>query len=486
MNDTTRGLGLVLCATAWAPQTQAQDILQLIGEQPTIRTHIDQNDIDRGKYRFDRLFDLGRELFDGRFNFLDGQGRPAATGDGVPTKRVKGSAPDMVRTSAPDATSCAGCHNQPESGGAGDVVANVFVLAQVRGPNTESVKPAVSNERYSLGMHGSGAIEMLAREITAAKHDIRDDALRQAKQSNRPVSRELIAKGVHFGRITAHPNGNVDTSKVEGVDTDLIIKPFHQKGVVNSVRVFTNNAMNHHHGMQSVERFGFARTGTADFDEDGVEDELTAGDITATTVYQAGLQVPARRIPRDLRRVWAILAGEKIFEDIGCASCHVPEMVLDNPIFSEPNPYNGPGNLRVGDVKSPFTFDLTRDIPKPRLEKRPGKHGGAVVRAFTDLKRHIICDDQDPFYRNERLVQGGVPVDQFLTRKLWDVGNTAPYGHRGDLSTITEAIMHHAGAARPQRERFTKLSKLERAAVVEFLKSLQILPAGSPPFVWEK
>jgi hypothetical protein len=65
------------------------------------------------------------------------------------------------------------------------------------------------------------------------------------------------------------------------------------------------------------------------------------------------------------------------------------------------------------------------------------------------------------------------------------VGNTAPYGHRGDLTTITEAIMHHAGEARPQRMRFAALSSDQQADVVEFLKQLQILPSGSPREVTE-
>ena len=97
----------------------------------------------------------------------------------------------------------------------------------------------------------------------------------------------------------------------------------------------------------------------------------------------------------------------------------------------------------------------------------------------------MICDDKDPFFRNERLIQAGVPVDQFITRKLWDVGNTAPYGHRGDLTTITEAILHHAGEARPQRDRFAALTKDQQGEIVEFLKQLQVLPIGSAREVTE-
>jgi Di-haem oxidoreductase, putative peroxidase len=91
----------------------------------------------------------------------------------------------------------------------------------------------------------------------------------------------------------------------------------------------------------------------------------------------------------------------------------------------------------------------------------------------------------DLFFCNERVIQNGVPVDQFLTRKLWDVGNTAPYGHRGDLTTITEAILHHAGEARLARERFASLGKDQQGEIVEFLKQLQILPNGAPRIIDE-
>jgi CxxC motif-containing protein (DUF1111 family) len=214
-----------------------------------------------------------------------------------------------------------------------------------------------------------------------------------------------------------------------------------------------------------------------------VPDELTAGDITAATVFQAAMNVPGRVIPDDPARRAAAARGETRFAEIGCTDCHKPALTLNSRLFSEPSQFNPPGNLRPQDVQHAFTFDLTKDIPKPRLERNGA--GGAIVRAYTDLKRHVICDDQDPFFRNEQLVQSGVPVDQFITRKLWDVGNTAPYGHRGDLTTITEAILHHAGEARPQRQRFEALTKDQQAEIIEFLKQLQVLPNGSPNEVTE-
>jgi hypothetical protein len=440
-----------------------------VPDTPSFSEHLRHEAIAAGDLSFQQIFEAGGRLFAAVFNVCDGQGRPAATGAGKPTKRLAGSAPDFLRTSAPDANSCAGCHNQPRPGGAGDFVANVFVLAQTLDPVTFDVSHAFSNERNTLGMNGAGAIELLAREMTADLQAIRDEAIRQAHRLRRPVTRALQTKRIRFGRITAFPDGRVDASQVEGVDRDLVIRPFHQSGGVVSVREFTVNAMNHHHGMQAVERFG------PDFDEDGVPDELTVGDITAVTIWQAAQNIPGELIAR--RKARHIRQGERIFTGIGCATCHVPALVLDNPIFCEPNPLNPPGTFN--DTSQPFCFDLTREGPKPRLERLGD--GRARVRSFTDLKRHRICDDQDPHFCNERLLPPGgrSSTAEFLTRKLWDVGSSAPYGHRGDLTTITEAILAHGAEGRSAKQAFMALRPEEQVEVIEFLKSLQILPEGS-------
>ena len=454
-------------------------VAQTIGEGPIVREHMDQSAIDSGSLSFDQIFDHGDLLFSAKFNKFDGQGRPGTTGTGA--AREPGSAPAFIRTSAPESNSCAGCHNDPFPGAAGDIVANVFVLAQALDPVTESVSPMFSNERNTVGTHGAGLIEMLAREMTVELHGIRDAAIAEAADSGGSVTRALITKGVFFGSVTASSDGSVDLSKIEGIDADLIIKPFHQKGAVISLREFTNNAMNHHHGMQTVERFGVARTGTDDFDQDGHTDELTVGDVTATTIWQAALGTPGQVIPNDNMVARAIIRGERTFSRVGCDGCHVPELTLNSPDFSEPNPFNPDGNLQPGDVPSPYIFDMTEYGQLPRPQK--AYNGGIVVRAFTDLKRHDLCDDDYNHFCNEEVEQGGIPTEDFLSRKLWDVGNTAPYGHRGDLTTMTEAIHFHGGDARASRDAFFALPQNKQDEVLEFLKSLQILPPGTEHLV---
>ena len=65
------------------------------------------------------------------------------------------------------------------------------------------------------------------------------------------------------------PTALFDLEKLEGIDTDLNVRPFSQKGVFTSLRQFSVNAMNHHHGMQAVERFGVRWTGKFDLMKTG-------------------------------------------------------------------------------------------------------------------------------------------------------------------------------------------------------------------------
>jgi CxxC motif-containing protein (DUF1111 family) len=98
------------------------------------------------------------------------------------------------------------------------------------------------------------------------------------------------------------------------------------------------------------------------------------------------------------------------------------------------------------------------------------------VRAFTDLKRHRIADEDRPHFANEKLTQSFVPVDQFRTAWLWSIGSTAPYGHRRDVTTIHQAITDHGGESTESRKAYEALPEADQKAIVEFLKAQKIEP----------
>jgi hypothetical protein len=460
----------------------------IIGDERAIKSHVDQSLIDQGRVGLGRLFSDGKFLFEAAFTDLDGRGRPLQTGVFPPAVRDRRAGKEAFnRVSAPDSDSCSGCHNKPRTGGGGDNVANVFVLGQrfafFNDPTQqdETGIPApgslegAADERNTLGVFGSGAIEMLAREMSADMIALRANALARAAAEGQNVTVSLDTKGVNFGQLTARPDGSVDTGGVRGVNADLIIRPFHQKGVVVSLREFTNNAFFHHFGMQPVERFGL----NTDSDGDGVVNELSVGDVTATTIFQAALGVPGQRIPRVAAIENAIFRGEGLFTQIGCAECHRPSLPLTNRFFSEPNPFNPAFNLRPGDVPRPFRFDLTNDGERPRLER--SRDGGATVRAFTDLKRHNMGND--PRINNERVIQGGVPTNVFITKKLWGFASEPFFLHNGCATTIRDATLAHGGEAQAARDAFAALPEADRACVIEFLKSLQDLPPNAQALI---
>lgn len=418
-----------------------------------------------------KLIADGELLFRTKFTRAYGAGRPAATGDSKPTFRNPENDEALIRTAGPDANSCAGCHNQPLIGGSGDFVANVFVGAHFTDPPTHSIDSTVTNERNTLGIFGAGAIEMLAREMTKELHAQRTNALAAARKQGRAYRQDLSAKGVSFGFLTARPDGTYDASELEGVDPDLVVKPFGFKGISISLREFTINSLNQHHGIQAVERFGWERTGMRDFDEDGVETEFTIGQVSALTLFQASLPAPRQGIPPDPVKRKIIDHGGELFSAIGCSRCHVPTLPLRSHFFSEPNPFNRPGNLVPGDV----THAIRHTIPTFRGSTGGITHsskGELLVHAYTDLKRHRICDEEDPFLCNERLRQDNVPTDQYLTPKLWDVATSAPYGHRGDCATLSEIIVHHSAEARGARNSFMALQDVDKKALIRFLLSL--------------
>ena len=158
-------------------------------------------------------------------------------------------------------------------------------------------------------------------------------------------------------------------------------------------------------------------------------------------------------------------------------------MVRKGWIYTEPGPYNPSDDLQAGDAPT-LSVDLTSDeLPQPRL--KPDGNGVVWVPAFTDLKLHDITSGPDdpnaePLDQNQPTGSEAFFAGnrKFLTRKLWGVGNSGPYMHHGKFTTMREAILAHSGEALQSRESFQHLSAYERDCVIEFLKSLQILPPG--------
>jgi cytochrome c peroxidase len=476
-----------------------------IGREVSVSAHLpDGQEFSLGLVK---LLAHGKLLFDANWTEQEGGGRPVTKGTGRPLSDPSQPLTGVRafnRISAPDANSCAGCHNAPYgiSGGGGDFVTNVFVLGQrfdfatldpldtlpTRGSVDEAGKAAsletMANVRATTGLFGAGYLEMLARQITEELQEVRGSI-------RRGETKDLVAKGIHFGKLTLTQAGLWDTSKVEGLPRlsllstgsnnppSLVIRPWHQAANVVSIREFTNNAYNQHHGVQSTERFGI----DTDPDGDGFTNELTRADVTAVSVWQATLQVPGRVIPNDPVIEDAVLRGEKAFEKIGCSSCHISRLALEKKgwIYSEPNPFNPPTNLRTGETQTLYVDLSSEVLPAPRL--KPDSSGKVWVEAYTDFKLHDICEPggAEPLDMNQNPWSKAFSAGncRFLTKRLWGAANEPPFFHHGLFTTLRQSVLAHAGEALSSRQAFQKLAKYEQDCLIEFLKTLQVLPPGT-------
>ncbi len=487
---------------AWANDPQ-------IGREHALGRHLADGEEHNLTVR--ELITWGRRIFCANWTEQDGAGRPQTKGNGQPlsdpTSPLVGSR-SLNRLSGPDANSCFGCHNMPFGipGGGGDFASGVFVLGQrfdfITFDNSDLIptkgsvdenETAVSlqtfgNFRRSPGLFGAGYIEMLAREMTADLQSIRDHL-------PPGQSAPLVSKSICFGRVTRRQDGSWDVSEVRGLPhqslhssapvdpakaPSLIVRPWHQAGSVVSLREFSNNAFNQHHGMQSTERFG----DNTDADGDGVLNELTRAEITAVSVFQAVVQVPGRVIPNDPKIEKAIAVGEFVFAKIGCATCHVPSLPLSKEgwTYSEPGKYNPPGNLRASQVEQVKISLIDPRLPQPRLVPASRTSTVIEVPAYTDFRLHNICGpderNYEPLDQNQpswspRFHEGN---REFLTKRLWGVGNSPPYFHHGLYNTLRRSVLAHHGEAEASRQAFADATTYERDCLIEFLKSLQVLP----------
>jgi hypothetical protein len=416
-----------------------------VGDGPNKR-HIEQSDIDNGNLSLFQIINHGRHVLFDDFNEFDGHGDPERPGI-----NSSGNQSNFNRVSGMDSVACVHCHTKPFLGGAGDYAQSIY--PEFNRPDGVNILGFEGlNVKNAKSIFGVGPKEMLAREMNAEITATKEAALAEAAASGQPVTVELNAKTTNYGRITAMPDGTIDTSEVEGISHDLFLRPFVSVGAFPNLRTIVVGAMEQHHGVEAEEGFGL------DDDGDGVERELTVGDVTSAAVFMAALNVPTQVLPRNGQRRRAAIRGRGTFEAIGCGECHTPTMLIDNPVFTQ----SAPG------TDHEVSFDLTRDGFFPRI--RRDSRGRGVVNLFSDLKRHDMGD-----FLTEAVEEVERESHQhFITMPLWGVGNTGPWLHDGRARSLSEAILLHGGEAQASRDNFAALNDSGQAEVVEFLKSLQV------------
>lgn len=406
----------------------------------------------------------GRQLFQRKFTQAQGQG--PNEGDGV------GDINTNIAIGAGLSDSCGGCHGRPRgSGGAGGSV--------VTRPDS----------RDAPHLFGLGLKEMLADEMTSDLRATRDLAVARAQQRKKPVTLQLYSKRVQFGTITGNPDGTADYSHVSGVDPDLRVKPFMAEGSVISIREFIVGALHKEMGLEAssdpdlTAASAGARVVTpAGMVLDGVKDKITpppapdpqnGNEVDAAIVDHLEFYLLNYFKPAHYHRTDATERGRYVFNRVGCGSCHVGDMIVNHDrrvadVETNYDPVHGVFNSLFATANPLFsTQDDGSGFP---LLKKPAGNSFVVKDIYTDFKRHDLGPN---FY--ERNWDGTLQT-QFLTRPLWGVGSTGPYGHDGRSMTLNDVILRHGGEALASRNAYAALPDYDQDSLVAFLNSLVLFP----------
>ena len=163
-----------------------------------------------------------------------------------------------------------------------------------------------------------------------------------------------------------------------------------------------------------------------------IDPEVSAQTIHDVVFYLQTLKAPIPRNQNDPE----VIQGKNIFNQINCASCHVPVLKTGySPIealsFKEFHPY-------------------------------------------TDLLLHDMGSELDDGY-----TEGNAKTWEWRTPPLWGLGLSpdAQGGHYflmhdGRAKSIEEAILLHGGEGTDSRERYQNLSQTEKDVLLKFLESL--------------
>ena len=476
------------------------------------RYRVELEQILEGCVSISELVDLGRNLFLRRFSREEGYGHGIAS---LPLK----SRFQRTHFGGPDASACVDCHWKGGFAGAGDRVDNSYAFG-------DGERLSSSDMRNPPALWGVGWVEAIATEMSEELQVLKREAIRIAKEEGREVRVNLSTKGVDFGSITVRVDLTIDTREIEGLDEDLIIKPFGWRGVFPTLREFVEVSAHKHLGMQSEHLVSAAyrelELGQSDHrslshlvdpaliqanalfldpDQDGVTRELTEGQILAMVSFLATLDTPLVEIPT--RGVYQVpprvgslefidtpafvdrwQRGALLFNEVGCASCHRPYLPLKSSRLSIPI-YNTSSS--TPSVQS-LDLDLAEVAAKPHPErsknyneKTGSDRGGSdkdelwLVPVFSDFKRHKMGE-----HLRAQHQERGVAHDEYLTRRLWGLKKTSPYLHHGGALTIEEAIRAHGGEgseALNAVEAFMELNPDERSSLRLFLMSLSRGPA---------
>ncbi len=165
-------------------------------------------------------------------------------------------------------------------------------------------------------------------------------------------------------------------------------------------------------------------------------DRVADPEIPASTVLDVLMYIRTLAVPNRGEITEAVRRGEVLFEQVGCATCHVPSL------RTGPNPIPS-----LDRVAAPLYSDLLLHDMGPELadHRGDGSADGYEWRTVPLMGLRLAADN---------------------------LGGTVHYLHDGRTSDLGEAVRLHGGEASGSRDRFVVLPVADQDALLAFLLSL--------------
>jgi len=340
---------------------------------------------------------------------------------------------------------CAECHQNPVSGGASQFTE---LRAGHRDATGTFVNPTVPIDDGAASIAGRSIINDRALVPEAQEHVPATETIRAFRAALNTLGdgfveaiddQTLLAigaqqPGVSQGRI----HGEAIEVPVLEAPGQTRIGRFGWKDQHSSLLSFIGDAYLNEMGVTNRLRPKDATTiGKTTSDPEDVPDALGLADIDHFAEFVRGTKVP----PRDAALAESPdgLAGQTLFEEMGCNTCHV-ESITTAP---------------AGTVINGGAFTV------------PEALGNKIIHPFSDFLLHDI-ETGDGIVQNPPQDT----ADKLRTAPLWGLRMRPRFMHDLQSLTLEDAIDRHRGEASRVERRFRALSPAEQQQLFTFLNSL--------------
>ena len=179
--------------------------------------------------------------------------------------------------------------------------------------------------------------------------------------------------------------------------------------------------------------------------------DLTKFECDALVAFVRKLPAPGENQPATEREALAIRFGAAIFDRIGCAACHRPELGRIAGIYSDLLLHDMGDQLSGAGSYGPH-------LPDPADQRE-----SVADARFPSGPDAFIGGPPSPAPASRR---------EWRTPPLWGIRDSGPYLHDGGAETLEQAIAFHGGEAAKTQNRYFHLKPDERICLQTFLKSL--------------